>query len=541
MEAMAMGLPTIATRWSGNLEFMNDDNSYLIGYELVDAPGDSWRRGQRWAQPSIRDLRRAMRRVYEHRREAATTGRRARADVLVSCRPELVAEAVGERLEALGRHPVPLPLGNPARLDDPVGHPVGRRATRDGRRLDACVVVRDDAPSLPQCLASLGDIADAVIVVDAEANDDMASVRNEALDRATGGWILMLDATHTLDPASIRLVRELVDKDRFVGYAARERRQFGLDGAVSSIENRTPVLFPRHPDLRYVGRVDEQLLPRRPGLEFRLAPSGVVLHQHAPRPDRYDPVARARRHLPVLERCVRDEPDEPLHLYNLGTALGWLGLHREAEATLRRAIELAPRHAIWTAPALASLSRAVAGLGRNDEAVRLCRAATKRAPDWAAGWCRLGEALVDAGRLTAALDAYSRALAAAGDAWPAAGDPDDTAWQVRAGVGKIHFARDEYGEAAQCLADAVARNPGNAELRVWLARAYEALGKSGDARRQFERAVTVPRAGPDAYVGLSDFFTAKAEAALIRGLADNAESRVLLERLEQLRAAQAMA
>ncbi|MCU1447988.1 MAG: hypothetical protein JWP02_158, partial [Acidimicrobiales bacterium] len=55
MEAMAMGLPTIATRWSGNLEFMNDDNSYLIGYELVGTPPDALLGGQRWAEPSLKD------------------------------------------------------------------------------------------------------------------------------------------------------------------------------------------------------------------------------------------------------------------------------------------------------------------------------------------------------------------------------------------------------------------------------------------------------------------------------------------------------
>jgi glycosyltransferase involved in cell wall biosynthesis len=29
-EAMAHGLPTIGTRWSGNLEFMNESNSFLV-------------------------------------------------------------------------------------------------------------------------------------------------------------------------------------------------------------------------------------------------------------------------------------------------------------------------------------------------------------------------------------------------------------------------------------------------------------------------------------------------------------------------------
>jgi glycosyltransferase involved in cell wall biosynthesis/tetratricopeptide (TPR) repeat protein len=536
MEAMAMGLPTIATRWSGNLEFMNDDNSYLVDYELVNTPRDSWFRGQRWAEPSVIDLRRAMRRVYEHRKEATATGARARADVLVSCRPELVAAAVRERIEAVDRHPVHVSLTNPELLDQSVA--VGRRLrAKDGPRISACVAVQDGAASLSQCLSSLHGVADEIILVESESNEDMASVRNDALDRANGEWVLMLDATHTLDPASIDVVRDLVDKDEFVGYAARELHQFGLDGAVSTVEQRTAVLFPRHADLRYVGRVAEQLLPRRSGLKFRLVPSRVVLHQHDYRRERRDPVARARRQLPVLDRSVREEPHEPFHQYNLGIALERLAMHGEAETALRRAIELAPRGAMWGPSAYVSLSRVVGAQGRTTEAVALCRAATKRTPDWAYGWCVLGAALVDAGRTKAALRAYTRALNCAGDRSPAAGGPDDAAWQVRAGMGKIHLVRGENEEAAQCLRGAVALNPRNVELRLWLAQAYEAVGRPADARHHLEHATNVARAGPEAYVALSDFFTRTAEAALLRGLADDPESRVLLEQIERLRSA----
>jgi glycosyltransferase involved in cell wall biosynthesis/Flp pilus assembly protein TadD len=541
MEAMAMGLPTIATRWSGNLEFMDDDNSYLVGYTLVDAPSDSWMRGQRWAQPSVSDLRRAMRRVYEHRTEAAATGARARADVLVSCRPELVAEAVRERIEAIAQHPGHAARANRARLDQSVAATVRRRPTREGRRISACIVVQDSDASLSQCLSSLHDVADAVIVVDTGASDDMASVRNDALDRATGGWVLMIDATCTLDPSCVDLVRRLADQDRFVGYAARELHQFGLDGAVSAIEQRTAVLFPRHPDLRYVGRVDEQLLPRRTDLEFRLARSQVVVHQHDYRRDRHDAVARARRHLPLLERSLREAPHEPFHHYNLGVALHHLGLHDEAETALRRAIALAPRRASWVASAHLSLSRAVAAQGRTAEAVKLCKAATKLAPSWAQGWCMLGAAQVDAGRPKAALRAYSHALNCDGDTWLTSDVPDDTGWRVRAGMAKIHLAANQYGEAADCLVGAVALNPTNAELHALLAHTYEAVGRSGDARRHLESAVMVARAGPEAYLAFGDFFTKKAEEALLRGLVDNAESRLLLERIERLRAARAIA
>ncbi len=51
--------------------------------------------------------------------------------------------------------------------------------------------------------------------------------------------------------------------------------------------------------------------------------------------------------------------------------------------------------------------------------------------------------------------------------------------------------------------------------------------------------MAVTHGGPDAYIGFSDFFTTKAEAARSRGLADNAERRVLLARIERIRAARA--
>jgi tetratricopeptide (TPR) repeat protein len=367
----------------------------------------------------------------------------------------------------------------------------------------------------------------------------MASLRNDALDRATGDWVLMLDATHTLDPASIELVRDLIEKDRFVGYAARERHQFGLDGAFSAVERRSVVLFPRHPALRYAGRVDEQLLPQRPDLQFRFIRSRLVLHQHDYREDRSDPVARARRHLPLLERAAREAPNEPFHLYNLGVALHRLGLNGEAEPTLRRALDLAPEDAIWVPSAYASLSRTVASQGRMAEAVILSKAATKLAPRWAHGWCMLAATLVDAGRLKAALRAYTRALNCGGKTWLPTDAADVTAWEVRAGMGKVYLLCERYEEATECLAGAVAINPTSAELHLLLARAYDKLRRPKDVGRHLERATAVTRGGEVGFAALGDLFTRKAEDALLRGLVENAESRLLRERIERLRTARA--
>jgi glycosyltransferase involved in cell wall biosynthesis len=82
MEAMSCGLPVIATRWSGQMEFLNDQNGYLIELEgLVEAPPNvdmEYYAEHRWAEPSVDDLRHKMRRVMTHREEAQQRARQAR-------------------------------------------------------------------------------------------------------------------------------------------------------------------------------------------------------------------------------------------------------------------------------------------------------------------------------------------------------------------------------------------------------------------------------------------------------------------------------
>jgi glycosyltransferase involved in cell wall biosynthesis len=69
MEAMAMGLPTIGSRWSGNLEFMNDGNSWLVDGKLVPVAEDAelypthLTKGHNWFEPDVDSMAAALREV----------------------------------------------------------------------------------------------------------------------------------------------------------------------------------------------------------------------------------------------------------------------------------------------------------------------------------------------------------------------------------------------------------------------------------------------------------------------------------------------
>ena len=118
MEAMAFGLPTIGTRWSGNLEFMNDENSFFIDIDGLEPCEQRWSsmplyRGHQWAVPSIVSLRRQMRRVFEDRDEGRRRGACARRDVLANYDVPVVAARFQAELDRLLNSRGSLALSHP--------------------------------------------------------------------------------------------------------------------------------------------------------------------------------------------------------------------------------------------------------------------------------------------------------------------------------------------------------------------------------------------------------------------------------------------
>ena len=99
-EAIAYGKPVIATGYSGNLAFMDEETSYLVPYGLVDVPRSWWASapGAVWADPDLEAAAAAMRRAWEHPDEARARGALARDRLLARFPLERTAGFVEERL-----------------------------------------------------------------------------------------------------------------------------------------------------------------------------------------------------------------------------------------------------------------------------------------------------------------------------------------------------------------------------------------------------------------------------------------------------------
>lgn len=102
-EAMALGKAVVGTGYSGNLDFMRDDNSRLVRYELVPTPEGAYMHdeGGHWAEPDIDDAARIMREFADDRANAASIGLRAAAHMRAAHSLEVAGSIAMQRLEGI--------------------------------------------------------------------------------------------------------------------------------------------------------------------------------------------------------------------------------------------------------------------------------------------------------------------------------------------------------------------------------------------------------------------------------------------------------
>ncbi|HKP18459.1 MAG TPA: glycosyltransferase [Gaiellaceae bacterium] len=524
-EAMACGLAVIAPDYGACLDYCDSDVAFLVPAEEVDL-------GEPLPEPyeTVEPLRscevdraalvRAMREVAAAPASARELGLRASAKIHRDYSWEQAAATALDRLLALAEQPVRRFTARPYGVSALGRYPELLREVPRGAepspevepQLSVCLVVRDEEERLPACLESVRGLADELVVVDTGSTDrtveiaraygarvfrvpwqdDFARVRNEYLQQATKDWILALDADNELDPEGHAEIRRLIRTNELVGYAPQQISPLAEGGMV---EHRDVRLFPRHPELRYVGRVHSQVLPAHPDLPYRVAPCDVVLRHHGW--SRPGGASVSAFYLGAIEAEAREEPDEPFHAYNLGAIYHQLGRYAEAEQELRRCVELSQpvvgeaRLPTFLPHAYLLLAHALISQGWPAEAAGACRAALEIDPDYPDANCTLGAIQATAGRWPEALASYERALAsrARPSLWPS--DRGAATWRPRLGIGEILLRCGLDSEALASFEHAVAEAPDQPE-------AVEALRRAQTGRARLD---TAPRGNGNGRIG----------------------------------------
>lgn len=104
LDALASGIPVVATAYSGNMDICTDQNSWLVDYDLVPVREDEYvfvEEGQFWAEPEHRSAVSALQRVFSDERLRSEKASTAHSDVQALRSIAAVAEKISERLKSI--------------------------------------------------------------------------------------------------------------------------------------------------------------------------------------------------------------------------------------------------------------------------------------------------------------------------------------------------------------------------------------------------------------------------------------------------------
>jgi len=297
--------------------------------------------------------------------------------------------------------------------------------------LSVAIIARDAEELLSATLLSVKSIADEIVVVDTGSKDrttqiarehatvvtqpwdeDFSAARNFAWDHLHGDWVLWMDAGEQLSADSAQAIRQFVlnQADPTAAYVLLVRLE-AIDPQAGTEQVGRIRLLPRRDDLRFAGRVREQIRPAVDQADLRVEglPWPILRPSRDHNPQVKADKARRDLHLAQLEK--RDQGPSPRLLIAAGEALANLDQKPQAREVFRQAIATSERGGIEMLEAYYGLLTACDGDGEAEQdQIAIALEALEIYPLDAQLLCAMGTYLQAQQRLDLAVRAYETAF-----------------------------------------------------------------------------------------------------------------------------------
>jgi glycosyltransferase involved in cell wall biosynthesis len=236
-------------------------------------------------------------------------------------------------------------------------HPKPRQIGYSGviPKLSLCMIVKNESKTLVGCIDSVKSAMDEIVVVDTGSTDntkeiarwrgaqvfdfpwcdDFSAARNESIRRATGDYILWLDADDRMDEIEVqklRLLKETLPPQKNRAYYLVVNNQSPLDGETRFHHMR---LFPRIPGAYFEGRVHEQIFHRLNNLRIESVQTDIII-RHTGYHDMEAVQRKSERNLQIILKELETAPDHPLYNFNAARTLAAMGRLTEAVACMKK-------------------------------------------------------------------------------------------------------------------------------------------------------------------------------------------------------------
>lgn len=379
--------------------------------------------------------------------------------------------------------------------------------------ISLCMIVKDEAETLPRCLESVRDWVDEMIVLDTGSNDatvavaerwgasvhsfewihDFAAARNASLDKATGDWILVLDADEVLTAAGQALLQQIKGGEALAQVPIAQvllinllRYERDAEQAPYSAVSR---LFRNHPEIRfhrpYHETVDDSvaaLMQRQPQWQVVTSPQVAIDHTG------YQVSAIAQRNKfnraqSLMAAYLAEHPDDPYICNKLGALYGQAGQWSKGRQLLQRGLEQVRDDPFTTYELHYHLALADRADNRPAAAIEHYRAALSQPlPDRLklGAYINLGSLLKAQNELVEAVHLLTQAT-----------EIDPTFAIAYYNLGATQRARGYLEPAIAAYQRAISLRPDYAEAHQNLGVALFKLGKLPESLQAFQRAIQI--------------------------------------------------
>lgn len=232
------------------------------------------------------------------------------------------------------------------------------------KKLDLALlmIVKNESENLINSILSIRNFVSQIIIIDTGSEDDTPSlasrlgaevyfkkwndnfseVRNFGLSHVRQSWVLSLDADEIFDVNSIEELFELFEKlehienSKIGGINILITNALGTEETSASYQHRYTRIFKKDKEIRYIGRIHEQIRPSIEKLNLDIIESNInIIHTGY----KVSSQSKLTRNSSLLELELQDNPNDNWLKFHLGETYFTMTKFEEAEKLFRECVD----------------------------------------------------------------------------------------------------------------------------------------------------------------------------------------------------------
>lgn len=253
--------------------------------------------------------------------------------------------------------------------------PESRKNSED--KISLCMITRDEEIYLPQCLKSIRDLVDEIIIVDTGSTDrtvdiagsygakiyhhawegDFSKHRNQSISYAGGDWILIMDADEVIAARDLDKIRQILNSIKADGFMFTLRNYESNSNLANLTMNPNDYeegkvypgfipsdlirLFKNDPDIYFAGKVHETVTESFQQTKKIVYNTGIPIHHYGK--VRNDRVSQKQEiYLKLGEDKVLENPEDSMAYKGLADQYLELGMLDKALEVINQGVALFP-------------------------------------------------------------------------------------------------------------------------------------------------------------------------------------------------------